>query len=417
MCETVVTSEAKTQTKTFDVAISGASFAGLALARGLSRALPGIAIALIDRPAAPAASDGRAFAIWAGAQRVLDNLGAWDAIAPHAQEMTVIEITDSALDDGVRPTLMSFDATADDRPAGYMVPARVLHSALLATLEAETAITWMTPAEASAVTLGPALAQVQLADGSTVAASLCVAAEGRGSKLRDAAGIKTVGWAYGQTGIVATVRFEKNHGGVAIQHFLPGGPFAVLPLLGQRACITWSASRDEAAAMMALDDAAFAQELENRIGGRFGAITLVGRPQAWPLGLKLPRDLIATRFALIGDAAHGVHPIAGQGVNLALRDAAALVECVADAMRLGYDAGHGPALERYARWRRFDATMSATLYDGLNRLFSADGAVLRASRGAGLGLVDRIPALKQMIVSEAAGLTGDLPKLMRGVAV
>ncbi len=405
----------------FDIAISGGSFAGLALARGLSQALgPDVRIAVIDRATSPAAAaaDTRAFAIWAGTLAVLEGLGVWPEIAIDAEPMTAIEITDSALDDSVRPARVTYDAkTADGRPAAYMVPSAALHRALYQSVVHDPAVTWIAPAEAAGLTLGDFSAAITLSDGRVVQAALVVAAEGRSSKLRDAAGIKTAGWGYDQTGIVATVQFEQPHNGVAIQHFLPGGPFAILPLKHNRACITWSADSREAGRMIALDDAGFLAELERRIGGRFGAMTLTAPRQSWPLDLKLARELTARRFALIGDAAHGVHPVAGQGVNLAFRDVAAMVEVLTDAARLGFDLGHAPALERYARWRRFDSTMSATLYDGLNRAFSLDNAVLRAGRGAGLGILDRIPALKAMIVEEAAGLTGDVPKLVRGERV
>jgi 2-octaprenyl-6-methoxyphenol hydroxylase len=216
---------------------------------------------------------------------------------------------------------------------------------------------------------------------------------------------------------VATVKFGEPHGGVAIQHFLPGGPFAILPLRDNRACITWSAESEEAKRVMALDDRSFLAELDQRIGGRFGSIELAGPRQSWPLDVKLARQLIARRFVLIGDAAHGVHPIAGQGVNLALRDAAALIEVLVDAARLGIDFGSGTHLERYQRWRRFDSMMSATIYDGLNRVFGVDNIVLRAGRGAALGVLDQLPSVKQMFVTEAAGLTGELPKLARGCPV
>ncbi len=405
----------------FDVIISGASFAGLALACGLTQALgEGVRIAIIDRAAAavPTTSDGRAFAVWAGAQAVLDNLGVWSAIASGAQEMTSIEITDSALEDGVRQSRVTYEAkTPDGRAAAHMVPAALLHRALYQAVEAASAITWLAPAEAIDLKLGDITADVELSDGHSVSASLVVAADGRQSTLRDRAGIKTVGWGYNQVGLVATVALELPHNGTAIQHFLPGGPFAVLPLRDNRACITWSAATGDANRMIALSDANFVAELEHRIGGRFGAITLAGPRQSWSLDLKIPRALTARRFALMGDAAHGVHPVAGQGVNLALRDVAALVECLVDAARLGFDLGHGPALERYERWRRFDSTMSATLYDGLNRVFSVDNAVLRAGRGAALGLLDHSDGLKQLIMSEASGLTGELPKLARRLTV
>lgn len=408
------------QRKMFDVVISGASFAGLALARALQQTFDGtLRIALIDKAAAPAvAHDARAFAIWAGGKNVLDALGAWRALEASAEPMTAIEISDSALDDGLRPSLLTYSAiTASGDIAGYIVPAKALHEALYASLGADPNITWIAPAEATGLSLDTGVISARMADGQTISSSLLVAAEGRASPLREAAGIKTTGWDYGQRGIVATVQFSESHFGVAVQHFLPGGPFAILPLRDNRACITWSSADEEARQVLALDKAAFLAELDKRIGGRFGSITLVEGPQSWPLNLKIARSYKAPRFALIGDAAHGVHPIAGNGVNLALRDVAALAECLADAARLGLDLGDNEALERYERWRRFDTTMSAAAYDGLNRLFSTDSVVLRAVRGAGLSAVDRMGVIKNLIVEEAAGLTGDTPKLVRGELV
>ena len=377
-------------------------------------------IAIVDRVRGPAAAptDGRAFAIRAGAKAVLEGLGVWQAIAGEAEAMTSIEISDSALQDGMRPTRLTYDAhTPDGQPAAYMVPAATLSAALYQSIADEPSVIWIVPAEADGLVLTERAAEVRLRDERTISAALCIAADGRNSKLREAVGIKTVGWAYDQVGIVATVQFSEPHGSVAIQHFLPGGPFAILPLKNNRACITWSAEAREAARVLALDDRGFLAELDRRIGGRFGSIELVGRPQSWPLDIKLPRRLIARRFALIGDAAHGVHPIAGQGVNLALRDAAALIEVLADAARLGLDLGNGTHLERYQRWRRFDSMMSATVYDGLNRLFNVDSIVLRAGRGAALGVLDRLGSVKRMIIAEASGISGDVPKLVRGSAV
>jgi 2-octaprenyl-6-methoxyphenol hydroxylase len=257
-------------------------------------------------------------------------------------------------------------------------------------------------------------AELALADGRALSSALVVAAEGRASALRDAAGIKLTGWSYGQTGIVTTVSHERPHGGRAVQHFLPGGPFAILPLTGNRSCITWSEDADDAARILALDDAAFLAEADKRFGGRLGTLALAGPRQSWPLSLHLARSYIAPRLALIGDTAHGVHPIAGQGLNLGLRDVAALAEVVADAARLGLDIGSTGVLERYEQWRRFDSTLSAAVFDGLNRLFSNDVALVRAARGFGLGLVNEFPGLKQRFVVEAAGLSGEVPKLMRG---
>lgn len=407
--------------ETFDVAIAGASYAGLALAAGLVQALGAdIRIALIDRVPAVSAGggDGRAFAIWAASKNMLDTLGVWTRIAPEAETITAIEITDSALDDGVRQTRLTYDGvTEDGLPVGYIVPADVLHRALHDLVCDHPAITWIAPAEAVALTLDDPSADIALADGRVVRGRLVVAADGRTSRLRDAAGIKTVGWGYGQTGIVTTIALEEAHHGVAIQHFLPGGPFAVLPLKGRRACITWSCEDAEARRVLALDDADFLAEIDKRVGGRFGAVSLAGPRRSWPLDLRIARGLIARRFALAGDAAHGVHPVAGQGVNLALRDVAALVEVLADAARLGFDLGDGSALERYERWRRFDSTLSATVYDGLNRVFGFDNALLRAGRGVALGALDRSGFLKKKIITEAAGLSGDLPRMLKGEPV
>lgn len=406
--------------RNFDIVISGASFAGLALARALQVAFEGsLRIALVDKAAAPAsANDRRAFAIWAGGKNVLDALGVWRALSDAAEAMTSIEISDSALDDGLRPTLLTYPAmTSTGDIAGYVVPSRALHAALFESLGQDPNITWIAPAEATGLRQETGRITTQMSDGVSLSSALLVAAEGRQSQLRDAAGIKTTGWDYHQRGIIATVAFSEPHYGVAIQHFLPGGPFAILPLKDQRACITWSCEETEARRYLSLSAADFTAELERRIGGRFGTITLVDPPQSWPLTLNIARTFKAPRFALIGDAAHGVHPIAGNGVNLALRDVAALTECLADAARIGLDLGDGAALERYERWRRFDTTMSAAAYDGLNRLFRPDNIVLRAARSAGLSAVDRFGVLKNLVIEEAAGLTGDTPKLVRGELV
>jgi 2-octaprenyl-6-methoxyphenol hydroxylase len=243
---------------------------------------------------------------------------------------------------------------------------------------------------------------------------LLVAADGRNSPLREAAGIGVVRWSYPQTGIVATVRLDRPHQGRAVQHFLPSGPFAVLPLTDDRACITWTEDAARASAILALDDAGFLAETEKRFGYRLGSISLAGPRASWPLDMHLARALVADRFALVGDAAHGVHPIAGQGLNLGLRDVAALTEVVADAARLGLDIGALTVLERYERWRRLDSALSAATFDALNRLFSNDSTPLRTARDFGLGLVERMPALKRFFVSEAAGLNGEVPRLLRG---
>jgi 2-octaprenyl-6-methoxyphenol hydroxylase len=249
----------------------------------------------------------------------------------------------------------------------------------------------------------------------TIAARLIVAADGQRSAVRQAAGIMVVGWPYDQTAIATTVEHPaRDHGGVAVQHFLPAGPFAMLPLPGRRTSITWTEAATEARRIMALDDDSFLGEVDRRFGGKLGPLQLAGGRRAWPLSMQLARSYVGPRLALIGDAAHGVHPIAGQGLNLALRDVAALTEVVADAMRAGLDPGDGIALDRYQRWRRFDSLAATAAFDAINRLFSREARLLRSAREVGLQVVDRLPALKRGLVGEAAGLTGQLPKLLRG---
>ena len=410
------------ETPRFDVVISGASFGGLALACGLSRALGlDFKIALIDRVAQSAAApkaDSRASALSAASKRMLEVLDIWPLVADVAQPVTGIEITDSTLETGVRPVLLTYDnVTADGEPATYIVPNSALQAALRRGVESSSSLELITPAEAIDFASNESGIEVTLADGGAIAASLLVAAEGRRSRLREAAGIKVVGWSYPQTGIVVTVRHDRPHGGRAVQHFLPSGPFAILPLTGNRSCITWTEDAVEAKRILALDDADFLAEVDKRFGGKLGALSLDGPRQSWPLEMHLARRYVGPRFALIGDAAHGVHPIAGQGLNLAFRDVAALVEVLSDAIRLGFDAGDAQALVRYERWRRFDSTISAATFDGLNRLFSNDRALIRSGRDFGLGLVDRMPMLKRFFVGEAAGLTGELPRLLKGEPV
>lgn len=410
------------ETPRFDVVISGASFGGLALACGLSRALGlDFKIALIDRVAQSTAApkaDSRASALSAASKRMLEVLDIWPLVADVAQPVTGIEITDSTLETGVRPVLLTYDnVTGDGEPATYIVPNSALQAALRRGVESSSSLELITPAEAIDFASNESGIEVTLADGGAIAASLLVAAEGRRSRLREAAGIKVVGWSYPQIGIVVTVHHDRPHGGRAVQHFLPSGPFAILPLTGNRSCITWTEDAVEAKRILALVDADFLAEVDKRFGGKLGALSLDGPRQSWPLEMHLARRYVGPRFALIGDAAHGVHPIAGQGMNLAFRDVAALVGVLSDAIRLGFDAGDAQALVRYERWRRFDSTISAATFDGLNRLFSSDRALVRSGREFGLGLVDRMPMLKRFFVGEAAGLTGELPRLLKGEPV
>ncbi len=413
--------------ETADIVIAGTGYAGLSMALALARCLgPEISILAIDRgtrPTQPADDDPRAVALSASSHQLLQALGVWPALAAQAQPVRRIEITDSALDAGLRPVLLSWDggligtpsqADAPTAPTAWIVPLPVLGAAL-ARLVAETAsIKVMCGAEATGLEPGPFDTSLVLADGGRLRARLAIAADGPRSALRRAAAIKVIGWSYRQLGIATTIAHDRPHEGVAVQHFLPGGPFALLPLHGQRCCVTWTEGEAEARRIMAMDDDGFLDQIDIRVGGKLGQLRLDGGRRAWPLMLQLSREYVAPRLALIGDAAHAVHPIAGQGLNLALRDVAALTEVVADAARAGLDVGDGIALERYARWRRFDATMAAATFDALNRLFSGNVKLFRSAREVGLQTVNRLDGVKQALAGEAAGLTGDLPKLLRG---
>lgn len=401
-----------------DVAIVGGGPVGLTLALALAQAFRGEAtIALVAPGDASPTADGRATAIAAASVAMLEALGVWSAIAPLSEPVRRIEITDSSLDAGARPVSLAYDPGGPDgRSTMTIVPNASLLAALEAGLVAERA-SGLVRIAGMVTELGPeggATRNLALDRGDAISARLVVAADGRRSRLREQARIGVVGWPYRQSAITTTIRFDTPHDGVATQHFLPGGPFAILPLPQQRACITWSEDEAEARRCIALDDSAFQSELVRRVGAKPGPFVVDGPRAIWPLDMHLPRAFAAPRLALIGDAAHGVHPIAGQGLNLSFRDVAALAECVLDGLRVGLDAGDPQILSRYQRWRRFDTMLSTAAFDALNRTFSNDVALVRSAREAGLGLVDRLPALKRLIVAEAAGQTGDVPRLLRG---
>ncbi|HXE69530.1 MAG TPA: FAD-dependent monooxygenase [Hyphomicrobiaceae bacterium] len=401
----------------FDVAIGGGGTVGLALACALADALgAGARIALVDRGALSAAGgrDIRASALSAGSKRLLATLGVWPAIAEAAQPVTAIDITDSRLSDAIRPILLSYDNTlAAAEPASYIVENERLRQALVAAAAARPAIALMGCSPIDGFVADAGGVSIRLAN-ATLRAPLLVGADGRASRLRDDAGIKILRWSYPQTGIVTTVDHSKPHHGRALQHFLPSGPFAILPLTHNRSCITWTEATAGAQELLALEAEGFRAELARRFDYRLGEIVAVGARAAWPLDMHLARALVGERFALIGDAARVVHPIAGQGLNLGLRDVAALTEVIADAARLGLDTGAQLVLERYERWRRLDSALSAATYDALNGLFSNDWTLLRTARDFGLAVLDQLPVLKQFLVAEAAGVTGEVPKLLRG---
>lgn len=409
--------------KPLDVLIAGGAYVGLATAVAMKQARPSLVITVVD--AAPPGAwerDTRASAIAAAASRMLGRLGCWDEIAPQAQAMNEMIVTDSRASDPVRPVFLSFDGeVAPGEPFAHMVANRVMTGALRRRA-AELGIDILEGVAVSSYDAGPALTRVHLADGVTVDTRLLIAADGVKSRLREMAGIKTVSWDYGQSGIVCTVRHERPHNGRAEEHFLPAGPFAILPLKPtddgvNRSSIVWTERTADADRLVSGDELVFEVELEQRFGLKLGEIGVMDKPRAWPLGLTLARSFIAPRLALVGDAAHGVHPIAGQGLNLGFRDAAALAETIVEAERLGQDIGALDVLERYQQWRRFDTLQMGVTTDVLNRLFSNDIGPLRQVRDIGLGLVDRMPRLKEFFIRQASGLSGETPKLLRGEAI
>jgi 2-octaprenyl-6-methoxyphenol hydroxylase len=401
-----------------DVVVGGAGFAGLALAIALRQALGDpFAVAVIDPALAQAQSkDPRASAIAAAARRLFEAIEVWDAVAPNAQPILDMVVTDSKLDDAVRPTFLTFGGDVEEgEPFAHMVENRHLVDALV-TKAKEFGVELRAGAVAGFENAGNVV-DVALADGAGISARLLVGADGAQSLIRERAGIVTHGWHYDQSAIVTTVAHEREHNGCAEEHFLPAGPFAILPLTGKRCSIVWTETAREAGRIVALPDDEFHNELEKRFGLQLGELTVIGPRRAFPLGLFTARTFIGERLALVGDAAHIIHPIAGQGLNMGLRDVAALAEAIADVARLGLDPGGPDVLERYQRWRRFDTMTMGMATDGLNRLFSNHSDVLRLARDIGLGLVERMPALKRMFIREAAGFTGDLPKLLKGEAL
>ena len=414
--------DAKTRSG-LDVLVAGAGYVGLATAVSLKQARPNLAVALVD--AAPAGAwqqDGRASAIAAAACRMLDQLGVWAEIAPQAQAITEMIITDSRSADPVRPVFLTFGGeVAAGEPFAHMVANRALNGALRARAE-KLGIDIIEGIAVSGFDTNSAGIAVHLADSSTLKARLLVAADGVNSKLRDMAGIKTIKWEYGQSGIVCTVAHERPHNGRAEEHFLPAGPFATLPLKPgkdgtNRSSLVWVERAEDAQKLVEGDDFVFEHELEQRFGLKLGEIRVVDKPRAWPLGLTLARAFVAPRIALAGDAAHGIHPIAGQGLNLGFKDVAALAEVVVEADRLGQDIGALDVLERYQQWRRFDTLQMGITTDVLNRLFSNDINPLRAVRDIGLGLVERMPRLKEFFIRQASGLSNDTPRLLKGEAI
>lgn len=402
-------------TVTVDVAIVGAGLVGLSLAAALGQA--GLEVAIFDR-AAPkdmtkADFDGRVIATSYASWQFFKAVGAWPAMEAEAQPINDIRVSD-----GDAPVFLNFDHKAlGGDPLGFLVEIRFLRAALFDRLAELHNVALHAPVSVEAVNQEGGLADIVLQDGTHFRANLVVAADGRDSPLREAAGIRTIRSNYHQTGIVTTIEHEKDHLGIAHERFLPPGPFAILPMKGKRSSLVWAEKPEVAESLLALDDAAFDREIARRTGDFLGDVHSVGPRFSYPFAIHLARRYVSGRLVIIGDAAHGIHPIAGQGVNLGWRDAAALAELVVDASRIGLDVGAPDLLARYERWRRTDTLSLAAITDGLNRLFSNDVPAIRVARDVGLAAVNRMPPVKRFLMRHARGTVGSLPRLLKGEAL
>ncbi|HEY0034231.1 MAG TPA: FAD-dependent monooxygenase [Devosia sp.] len=400
----------------YDVLIVGAGPVGLTLALALVQSARGIRIGLVDRRALTIPKDNRASAIAAGVRRVFEALGVWPAMLQHAQAVTAMRITDSGQGDLARPRFLTFEGdVVPGEPFAHMVPNQVIAQTLLDALG--TRIDVVAPAQITSFAADEQSSSLQLADGREFRTPLIIAADGAQSALRHMAGIAVLGQPYEQMGLVATISHELPHEGVAYEHFRPAGPFASLPLPGQRSSLVWTQTTDEARRILALDSDAAAREIEAAMGYVLGTVTLEDQLAGYPLQLQIARDFVGTRLALVGDAAHVVHPIAGQGLNLGLKDVAALAETLVGAIRLGLDHGAADTLARYQAWRRFDTASMAAMTHGLNALFSNDIAPIRAARDLGLSLVDRTGPAKSALIRTAAGIDQNGPRLLSGLPI
>jgi 2-octaprenyl-6-methoxyphenol hydroxylase len=402
-----------------DILIVGGGLNGCCLSLALAQA--GLSSVVID--ALPvetrigAAFDGRSYALALASVRMLEALGLWDRLEDHAQPILEVKASDGRAGEGAAPFFLHLDhSEIEEGPMGHMLEDRYLRRVLLESMDAEPRVSHVPGATViSQSTKGPA--QVTLEDGRTLSGRVLVGADGRGSGTAARAGIRRVGRDYGQTALVCAVSHEKPHHGIAHQFFMPGGPLAILPLPGNRASIVWSERTARAREIAAMDDAGYLDALRPAFGDFLGGIALAGTRYSYPLTLSLAECFVGERLALVGDAAHGIHPIAGQGLNLGLRDIAALAEVLSEARRRGEDLAQADVLARYQTWRRFDTTTMAVATDAFNRLFSNDNPALRLLRDAGMGLVQAAPGLRRRFIREAAGLTGDVPRLLRGQAL
>lgn len=398
-----------------DIAIVGGGLNGPILALALAQA--GIKSVVIDalttKVRKNASFDGRSYAVALTSQRLLNNIGLWTNIKDNAQAMLEIKVSDGRAGEGPSPFFMHFDhAEIEDEPMGYMVQDRYLRRALLDAMAENPNVTHIQGETVVGQDVISGGVTVTLSSGKKISARALIGCDGRGSRTAERAGIKRIGWGYGQTALVCAIEHEKPHGGIAHQFFMPTGPLAILPLTGNRSSIVWSETEANATAFNALSDAEYLTMLRPRFGNFLGEISLAGARFSYPLALSITDRLVADRTALVGDAAHGLHPIAGQGLNAGMRDIAALVQIITEAQKRGEDYGSLAVLKRYEEWRRFDNTALALATDTFNKLFSNDNPVLRLGRDLGMGLINKLPGLRRGFIREAAGLSGDLPDLM-----
>ncbi|MGI9514146.1 MAG: FAD-dependent monooxygenase [Anderseniella sp.] len=405
----------------YDAIIIGGGLAGLTCGLALSGDYLSIPLKTLIVDAGPdlcsrkTAADARGSAITRSSRTMLQTLGIWDAVSDQAQAFEKIVVTDGRDATGARPALLSFlEAGEAGSASAWMVENSALLCALIEQVQHTPGITFMGNTVVETFEYGSSPAQVTTTDGRTFTAPLIVAADGRNSRARQAANIETVQWDYGQSGIAMTVEHDLPHHGRAEEHFREAGPFAILPLSGNRSSIVWTEQTGDAKQLMQLPEREFLDEFKQRFGNHLGEVKLATKYAAWPLSVQIAKTFIGNRLALIGDAAHVIHPIAGLGFNLGLRDIAALSDCIGDHVRLGLDPGGQSCLKAYEQWRRADTLMVAAACDGLNRLFSNSALPIATLRQAGLQLVDRLPPLKAFFMDQAAGMAGRQPRLLRG---
>ena len=402
---------------TTDIAIIGGGLSGAVTA--LCTQSHGFRTCIIDANASDIQStgnfDGRSYALSHSSVRMLNALELWNDLKQTAQPILDIKISDGGVAEMPSPHLLHFDHhDLEEGPMGHMVEDRHLRPLLQERLRDHDQTIYLDQTQVIGQEIGPASIELYLkGDQTKVKAKLVVAADGRRSAFAANAGIAYTGWDYAQTSLVCALRHEKPHNGIAYQHFMPSGPLAILPLTKNRASIVWTETSENAKTIMSLDDKAYLEVLRPRFGNFLGDVMIAGKRLSFPLELSIAQSLIAGRLALVGDAAHGMHPIAGQGLNAGLRDIAALTQIIDEAKQRGEDFGSTAVLNRYQEWRRFDATALPLALDGFNRLFSNHNRLLQDIRALGMGIVNSLPDLKRRLMRQAAGLSGDLPHLMQ----